>query len=208
MVDDGRHHRENLHEHLGFAQLAGLDGEAFRRSNRAQPADQEFAADNNHRHPRRNGARIELHQSNEGGRNQQLVRYRVQQHAHGGDLRALARQVAVDGIGQRCGNEDERGQQFTVTVRRAKTAAGKNPDQHRNAENAGERDVGRKVHKTDWPATAPAAAVTADYPLLVQPKAIAEMRPGSLFVVMDGDFIQHDGRLVLLPVAITHRNRP
>src|SRR5271157_1393653 len=32
------------------------------------------------------------------------------------------------------------------------------------------------------------------------------MWPGSLIVVVDSDLIQHDGRLVLLPVAVTHRN--
>ena len=151
VIDDRRHHGDDLHQHLGLAQLAGLDGEAFRRRNGSQAAHQELAPNDDDGHPRRHGARIELHQSDEGGCNQQLVGHRVQQHAHGGHLGALAGEVAVNGIGQGSRNEDKRRQQFAVAVGRAEAAAGQDPDQDRDAEDPGERDVVREVHKRELP---------------------------------------------------------
>ena len=50
--------------------------------------------------------RIKLHQGDEGGGDQQLVGDGIQQHPDGRHLGAPACQVAVDGVGQRGGDED------------------------------------------------------------------------------------------------------
>src|SRR5271167_2899827 len=69
----------------------------------------------------------------------------------------------------------------------------------------GKRDVGRKIHKTDRPAGRTAAA-TADYALVVAPKAIPELQRKYLVVVVNSNLIQHGRRLVLRPVAVAHGN--
>src|SRR5664279_3874314 len=74
-----------------------------------------------------------------------LSAHRVEQHPHRGHLGPLAGDVAVNGVRQRSRDEDERGQQFTLAVRGAETAAGQDPNQDRNAEDPGERDVVREA---------------------------------------------------------------
>ncbi len=114
MVDDGGEHAEDLHAHLQLAQIAGLDGEAFGGGNRTQAADQELPANDDDHHPRRHDARIELHQSDEGSGDQQLVGNRIQQHTQRGDLGAPARQVAVDRVRERRGEKDRARQQLAL----------------------------------------------------------------------------------------------
>ena len=133
--------------HFDFAEIAGVNGEALLRGDGAQAADQEFASDDDHRHPCRDDAGIQLHQGDEGGGDEQLVGQGVEQHAHGGDLMTAPRQVAVESVGDGGGDEDGRGQQFALAMHpHGEAAAGQDPDQHRNAEDAGERNVVRQVH--------------------------------------------------------------
>ena len=62
VVENGGHHRDDLHHHLQLAQVAGVDGEPFGGGNGAQPAHQEFPPDHEHRDPGRHNRGIELHQ--------------------------------------------------------------------------------------------------------------------------------------------------
>ena len=112
--NDG-HHGNNLHQHLEFSQFAGLNREAFRRCDGTQPAHQKFAADDDDRHPCRHQRWIELHQSDEGSRDQKFVGQRIEQHPHGRDLPALAREVSVDAIGHGGEDKDGRGQNFALS---------------------------------------------------------------------------------------------
>src|SRR4051812_11150687 len=50
--DQRRDHSDDLHDHLEFAPVAGLDGEALRGRDRAQSADQELASDHDYCDPR------------------------------------------------------------------------------------------------------------------------------------------------------------
>src|ERR1039458_4281948 len=52
VVKNDRNHGNDLHHHLELAQFAGFDGETLGRSDGAQTADQELAANDDHRDPR------------------------------------------------------------------------------------------------------------------------------------------------------------
>ena len=62
----------------------------------------------------------------------------------------------------------------TLPVGRTEAVAGQDPNQDRDAEDPGERDVVREVHKRECHTTALAAAATADYPPLIRLNAIGE----------------------------------
>ena len=151
VVEDHGDHRNNLHQHFKFAQFAGLDGETFGGGNRTQSAHQKFARDNHHRHPGRNQAGVELHQGDKRGGDQKLVGQRIEQHAHGRDLAAAARQIAVDAVGDRGRDEQRRRQQFLLAVKAVKMVGGKKPDQQRDAEDAGQRDGVGQIHRGHGP---------------------------------------------------------
>jgi hypothetical protein len=92
-------------------------------------------------------AGIELHQRDEGGGDQQLVGERIEQHAHGGDLAAFAREIAVNAVGDGSQDENGRSQDFSLAgllIGEARSA--KNPDEQRDRGDAGERDVVGKIH--------------------------------------------------------------
>src|SRR5581483_382157 len=145
--EDGGDHGDDLHDHLEFAEIAGLDGEAFGGGDGTEAADHEFTANHDDGHPRRHDLRVELHQGYEGGGDEQLVGERIEEHAHGGDLAAAAREVTINAVGDRGGNENRGGEQLFFAVQAAEAAAGQDPDQHRYAENAAERDVVGQVHR-------------------------------------------------------------
>src|SRR5579862_1937142 len=146
MIEDHRDDRDDLHQHFEFAEFAGFNGEAFRSCNRSQAAHQKLAADDYDGDPRRNQAGIELHESDESRRNQKLVGQRVKQHSHGGDLAALAGQISVNTVRNRSCDEQRRCQQFLFASRTSKAIGGKDPNQQRDAEDAGKRDGIGKIH--------------------------------------------------------------
>ena len=96
-------------------------------------------------HPRRNKSGIELDQKNESSGDQELVGQWIKQHAHGGDLSALAGQIAINAVGNRCGNKQGRSQDLPLSVEIIKTAGREHPNQQRDAEDAGQRDGVRQV---------------------------------------------------------------
>jgi len=109
---------------LYFAEIAGLDGEALRGGDPAQPADQEFTANDEHGNPGGDHRRVELDQRNQGGGDEEFVGERVEQHAEGGDLSPATRQIAIQAIGDRGGDENQGRQSlfFTVTLESAASA--------------------------------------------------------------------------------------
>src|SRR6266853_95857 len=126
--ENHRHHRNNLHQHFELAEFARLNRKTFGRGNRAQPAHQKLAADDNHGHPCRYQRRIELHQGDESGSNQQFVSQRIEQDAHGRDLAPFSRQVTIDSVGYRSHNKNGRSQNFPFASALAgKTGSTKNP---------------------------------------------------------------------------------
>jgi hypothetical protein len=60
--------------------------------------DKKLAPDNDHGHPGIHHIRAKLHQRDIGGGDHQLVRQGIQQRAHGGDLAAPPRQVAIQSV--------------------------------------------------------------------------------------------------------------
>src|SRR5208282_1575442 len=147
MVQNHRHYGNDLHQHFKLAQVAGLDRETLGGRNRTQSAHQKFAANDDHRDPRRNHAGIELHQGDERGGDQKLVRQRIKQHPDRSNLPTLARKVSVNAVSNRGRYKQSRRQQLFLSAHALKTVGGKNPDQQRNAANAGERDGIGKVHE-------------------------------------------------------------
>src|SRR5579871_598646 len=70
----------------------------------------EFAADDQHHHPCRDAA--DLHQRNQGGRDQQFIRDGVKQRSYGRDLSPAAREIAVQKIGGGGYQENAQRQEF------------------------------------------------------------------------------------------------
>src|SRR5208283_651905 len=116
VVQNYRHHGNDLHHHLEFSQIAGFDREATGGGNGTQSAHQKFAPDDDYRNPRQDQARVELHQHYESCSDQKLIGHGIEQNTHGRNLPALARQVPVNSIGHGSGNKDRRGQQFFGAV--------------------------------------------------------------------------------------------
>jgi len=148
MVEDNGHYRNDLHHHFELAEFAGFDSETFRSGDGTQAAHQELAADDDYGNPRGNQAGIQLHQRNEGGGDEKLVGQRIEQDSHGGDLTALASEVAVDSVGGRSGDEDCRCQQLSFAIDAVEARAQQDPHQQRNAGDADERDGVRQIHTT------------------------------------------------------------
>src|SRR5262249_52370320 len=78
--------------------------------------------------------------------NQEFVSQRVEQHAHGRNLPALACQIAVDTIRDGSRNKQCRSQKLLPAVEIIKAIGGKDPDQQWNAEDPGQRDGVGQVH--------------------------------------------------------------
>jgi hypothetical protein len=129
-----------------------LNGKALGSGNRAQSAHQKLAANDHYSHPRRDERGIKLHQRDESSGDQQLVGERIEQYAHGGDLAAFAREIAVNTVGNRSQDENHRSQDFSFPGLLAReTWSAKNPDEQRDRGDAGERDVVRKIHAMTEP---------------------------------------------------------
>jgi len=74
MVENDGDHGDDLHHHLELAEFAGFDGKAAGRGDGAQAAHQKLAANDDDGDPRRNQARVELDESNEGGGDEKFCR--------------------------------------------------------------------------------------------------------------------------------------
>jgi hypothetical protein len=114
---DGGDHGDDLNHRFQLAQVAGLDGETFRRGDGAQPGDEKLAADDDHGDPDLDHLGVVGHQGNERAGHHDLVGNGVKQHAHGGDLLALARQVAVQPVGDRGQDKKNRSRNLLLAVR-------------------------------------------------------------------------------------------
>ena len=98
MGEDGGDHGDDLEDGFKLADLAGVDRKSLARGDRTQAAYQELSADDQHGNPGRHNPRTIRDQDDVGGRDHQLVRERVEQHAHGGDLPPSPGQVAVEPV--------------------------------------------------------------------------------------------------------------
>jgi hypothetical protein len=146
VVQNDRDHGNNLHEHFHFAEIAGFDGEAFRRGNAAQATDQKLAANDYDGYPCRDQSRIKLHQGDERRRDQQLIGEGVEQHAHGRDLATFARKIAVDSVSDGCRDEECGSQQLLFAVHTVEVTTREHPHQQRDAANPGQRYGVGKIH--------------------------------------------------------------
>src|SRR6266404_1270984 len=111
-ADDEHSNGANLQDHFSFAQNGRFDGEAFGGGDIAQTQDGEFTADDNDDHP--GGNQVHVHQGNEGGGDEEVVRNGVEQDAERGHLQAAAREVAVGPI--RGSREQENGHSKNLEV--------------------------------------------------------------------------------------------
>src|SRR6476646_1781771 len=146
MVEYDRDHGNDLNQHLEFSQIAGFNGKAFRSSDGTQAADQKLAADDYHGHPGGDERWIELDQGDESGRNQQFVGQGVEQNTHGGDLAALAGEIAINAVSDGGGDEESGSQQFFSAVGRLKATGREYPYQQGNAKDASQRDGIGQIH--------------------------------------------------------------
>src|SRR5580698_8339971 len=107
--EDGGDDRDDLNDGLELAKLAGFDGEALGRRDGAKAGDQKFAANHKDGDPGRNDARVIGNQDDIGRSDHELVRERVEEHTHGGDLFAPARKISVEAVGDAGKDEDDAG---------------------------------------------------------------------------------------------------
>src|SRR6185437_14113362 len=96
--EDSGDDKDDLGDSLELAQLTGLDGEALGRGDRAQAGDQELAANDDDGDPNLDNRGVVSHQRHQGRGDHELVGQRVEKHAHGSDLAALACKVAVEAV--------------------------------------------------------------------------------------------------------------
>ena len=147
MGEDDGDDRDDLDDHLEFADVGGLDGEALLRGDRAKSGDKELASDDDDGDPGGDDLGRVLHERDVGSGDEELVGQGVQQHAKRGDLLAPAGKIAVESVGDRGEDEDERCQQFLLAVGAIEDAARQDPDEQGYGENAGRRDGIWQVHQ-------------------------------------------------------------
>src|SRR5271156_1753364 len=148
MREDRRHNGNNLYDRLQLPQIARLDGETLGGGNRAQAADQELPADDEDGNPGLDDVRVVLDERDVGGRNEQLVGKRIEQHAHRCDLSAAAGEVAIDSI--RDGNQDEeqRGDNLLLAMPAAvRKMRREHPDEDGHREDPDHRDGVGQIHE-------------------------------------------------------------
>ena len=138
-----------------------------------------------HRDPGRNQAGIELHQRDKRSGDEELVGQGIEQYAHGRDLAAAAGQVSVDAVSDGGGDKQGRCQQLLLAVKGAKMVGGKQPDQQRNAEDAGQRDGVGQIHRGHGP---PAARDRAGNSSLSSTRKRESMKQKG-----DGEWLKHVG---------------
>lgn len=147
--DDG----DDLHDHLEFAYVGGLDREAFLCGDRAQAGDEEFTSDDDDGDPGGDDLGRVLHERDVGSGDQELVGQGVEQHAESRDLLTFAGEVAVESVGDRGEDEHSRCQQFLLTVAAIEDMARQDPDEQRHGENACRRDGIWQVHQPKYAPT-------------------------------------------------------
>ncbi len=89
--DDG----DNLQDHLQFAEVAGLNGEAFGGGNTAKSGDEEFASQDQNHDPGGHEIGREADEEDESGGDEEFVGHGVEKDSHAADLSVLAGEVTV-----------------------------------------------------------------------------------------------------------------
>src|SRR5271156_2718819 len=148
MREDRRHNGNNLYDRLQLPQIARLDGETLGGGNRAQAADQELPADDEDGNPGLDDVRVVLDERDVGGRNEQLVGKRIEQHAHRCDLSAAAGEGGIDSI--RDGNQDQeqRGDNLLLAMPAAmRKMRREHPDEDGHREDPDHRDGVGQIHE-------------------------------------------------------------
>jgi len=153
--EDGGHDGDDLDDGLQLADLACLNREAFGGSDAAQTGDEELAADDEDGDPGFDDTGGVGDQDDVGRGDHQLVRKRVEQDAHGGDLLAAAGEVAVQAVGHAGQDEDDAGDDLLLAAAQTRSAmsAGKGkdgrqyPDEQRDTCDTAHRDGVRQIHR-------------------------------------------------------------
>ncbi len=153
--EDGGDDRDNLDDGLQLADLACLNREAFGGSDTAQAGDEELAADDKDGDPGFDDTGSVGDQDDVGRGDHQLVRKRVEQDAHGGDLLAAAGEVAVQAVGHAGQDEDDAGDDLLLAAAQTRSAMsageGKDgrqyPDEQRDTCDTAHRDGVRQIHR-------------------------------------------------------------
>ena len=97
-ADHQQRNREHLRKCLRLSQFARADGVAFGGGDAAQTGNRKLPAHQKHHQPARHDPH--LHQRNQRGRNQQLVRDGIQQRSDRRYLFPAAGEIAVQQIGR------------------------------------------------------------------------------------------------------------
>ncbi len=179
VIEDYSYDRDNLYQHFGFAEIAGFYRETFVGGNRSEPADQKFPADDDDSHPCGHQTGVVLDKHDKGSSDKQLVGQWIEQNAHGRNLPALSRQIPVNAVGDGCSYKQGGGQQLLCSARALEVAGRKDPDQQRDAEDAGERDGVGQVHWNTYTGTHPGSdAGTSSSKIILHPEAESNARWG------------------------------
>jgi hypothetical protein len=137
VVKDGNDDRDDLDDGFELADVAGFDGETFRRCDGAESGDEELASNDDDGDPGLDDVRVVLDETDVGGGDEQLVGERVEEHADGGDLAAAAGEVAVDSVGNGEQDEEESGNDLLLAVEAAAREIGReHPDEDGHREDA------------------------------------------------------------------------
>jgi hypothetical protein len=147
VVEDGGDDGDDLDNGFELADVAGFDGKAFRRGDGAESGDEELAADDHDGDPGLDYVRIELDEADVGRGDEQLVGERIEKHAHGGDLTATAREIAVDSVGDGEQDEEERSDDLLLTVEAAvREVRREHPDKDGHSEDSAYGDGVGQIH--------------------------------------------------------------
>jgi hypothetical protein len=152
--EDGGDDGDDLDDRFELADLAGFNGEAFGGRDAAKARDEELAANDQDGDPWLDDAGVVVDEDDVGGGNHELVGEGIEEDAHGGDLMASAREIAVESVGDAGEDEDDAGDDLLLAPAEASgtVAAGEgkgrreDPDEQRNAGNTAHRDGVGQVH--------------------------------------------------------------
>jgi hypothetical protein len=154
--EDGR----DLHRRLGLPPRSRGDHDALLGGRHPRDRDGELPGDDDHRDPRRQAA--ELHERDQRGQDQELVGDGIHELAERRDLLARAREVPVDGVGDRGHREDHRGKQVPL-----RQLGQQHDDEHRHEQDPEDGEGVREVEREHAGAKA-----------LRDPRAAARRSPG------------------------------
>jgi hypothetical protein len=146
MGQDGGDDGDDLGDGFQLAQVAGLNGESLRGGNRTKAGDEELAADDHDGDPDFDDLRVVGDQGDERASNHDFVGDRVEEHAEGGYLGALACQITVKPIGDRGQDEEDGGQLLLLAVRLPGKVRRQDPEQQGDHGDPAHRDGVGQIH--------------------------------------------------------------